>query len=41
MDLFAVSFVVDIESRKDASLLFASLNGADCYAKRQLIVLAF
>ena len=36
MNFFAISFVVDIESRKDAQLLLACLNGADSYNKLQL-----
>ena len=41
MDFFAVSFVVDIESHRDAQLLFTYFNGADYYTKLQHIVFAF
>ena len=41
MDFFAVSFVVGIDSCKDARLLLAYLNGADAYTKLQLILFEF
>ena len=41
MDFFAASFVVEIESHRVTTPLFAYLNGADSYTKLQLIVFAF
>ena len=39
MDLFAVSFVVDMESHNDRS--FCLFNEADSYTKLQFIIFAF
>ena len=41
MDFISVSFIVDIEWRSDAWLLFAYNNGADSHTKLQLIVFKF
>ena len=39
MDFFDASFVVDLESHRDAELMLAYFNGVDSYTKLQILYL--